>query len=104
MGTTLVPLAGEKSVTATGTAEALSATKLLVSSYVVRAKAGNTNQVYLGDSSVDVNVNDGLDASETFSWEAHGLWGKVDLAGVFIDVDTNGEGVDFFYTPYKPST
>ncbi len=57
------------------------------------AKTGNTGQVYIGGSDVATTTNDGLDAGETLSIEAVG-W--LDLADVFLDVDTNGEGVDFY--------
>ena len=83
---------GEKTITAAGTAEALS-TASRIKSVVIIAKAGNTGQVYVGGSDVTTSTNDGLDAGETLSIEAHG-W--LDLANIYIDVDTNGEGVDFY--------
>ena len=75
-----------------GTAVALSATQR-VKSLTIRAKAGNTGQVYVGGSDVSSTTNDGLDAGESVDFEAVG-W--LDLADVYIDVDTNGEGVDFY--------
>ena len=38
-------------------------------------------------------TNDGLDAAESPTIEAVG-W--LDLADIFLDVDTNGEGIDFY--------
>lgn len=87
-----VLLSGEKTVTATGAAEALAAANR-VKSVVIIAKAGNIGQVYVGGSDVDTATNDGLDAGETLSIEAVN-W--LDLADIFLDVDTNGEGVDFY--------
>ena len=85
-------VSGEKTVTAAGTAEAIAVAKR-VKSIVIIAKAGNTGQVYVGGSDIASTTNDGLDAGETLSIEAVG-W--MDLAGIFLDVDTNGEGVDFY--------
>ena len=85
-------LAGEKTVTAAGTAEAIAAANR-VKSIVIIAKAGNTGQVYLGGSDIASTTNDGLDAGETLSIEAVG-W--MDLANIYLDVDSNGEGVDFY--------
>ena len=85
-------ISGEKTVTATGTAEAL-ATANRIKSVVIIAKTGNVGQVYVGGSDVATNTNDGLDAGETLSIEAVG-W--MDLADIYLDVDTNGEGVDFY--------
>ena len=85
-------LAGEKTVTAAGTAEALAAANR-VKSVAIIARTGNTGQVYIGGSDVASTTNDGLDAGETLSSEAVG-W--LDLADIYLDVDTNGEGVDFY--------
>ena len=83
---------GEKTITAAGTAEALAATDN-VKSVTIIAKASNVGQVYVGGSDVASTTNDGLDAGEVLSFEAHAF---MDLADIFIDVDTNGEGVDFY--------
>ncbi len=84
-------MSGEKTVTVAGTAEALASTQQ-VKSVTIIAKAGNSGQVYVGASDVDNTTNDGLDAGEVLSFDAHG----VDLADLFIDVDNSGEGVDFY--------
>jgi len=86
-------ISGEKTVTATGTAEALVSASQRAKAVTIIAKTGNTGQVYIGGSDVATTTNDGLDAGETLSIEAVG-W--LDLADVFLDVDTNGEGVDFY--------
>lgn len=89
---TPVVISGEKTVTAAGTAEAISGAKR-VKSITIIAKAGNLGQVYVGGSDVASTTNDGLDAGETLSFEAV-TW--MDLADIYLDVDTNGEGVDFY--------
>ena len=86
-------LAGEKTVATAGTAEPLVATSQRVKSLVVIAKNANLNQVYLGGADVASTTNDGLDAAESLTIEAVG-W--LDLADIFLDVDTNGEGLNFY--------
>ena len=76
-----------------GTAERLVAASQRVKSVVVRAKAANLGQVYVGGSDVASTTNDGLDAGESITLEAVG-W--LDLTEVYLDVDTSGEGVDFY--------
>ena len=88
-----VLLSGEKTVATAGTAEALVGASQRVKSVVIRAKAGNLGQVYVGASDVASTTNDGLDATESITIEAVG-W--LDLAEIYLDVDTNGEGVDFY--------
>ncbi len=86
-------LAGEKTVAIAGTAEPLLATSQRVKSLVIIAKKANLNQVYLGGADVASTTNDGLDAAESLTIEAVG-W--LDLVDIFLDVDTNGEGIDFY--------
>ncbi len=86
-------LAGEKTVATAGTADPLVATSQRVKSLVVIAKKANTNQVYQGGADVASTTNDGLDAAESLTIEAVG-W--LDLADIYLDVDTNGEGIDFY--------
>lgn len=88
-----VLISGEKTVAAAGTAEALVASSQRVKSVVIIAKAANTGQVYLGGSDVASTTNDGLDARESVTIEGVGWF---DLADIFVDADTNAEGVDFY--------
>lgn len=87
-------LSGEKTVTTAGTAEALADTApTLYKSLVIRAKVSNTGQVYVGGSDVASTTNDGLDPGDSLPmFSDRGL----DLSDIFIDVDTNGEGVDIY--------
>jgi hypothetical protein len=86
-------ISGEKTVTTSGTALALESTFKLARSLTIRAKAGNTNQIYVGGPDVTTSTNDGLDSGESLS--INPVQG-IDLSLVFIDVDTDGEGVDFY--------
>ena len=81
---------GQKTVTAAGTAEALAASTS-IHSVTIKALAGNTNNVYVGDSSVDSTNGFVLDSGESISLDID------NLADVYIDTDTNGEGVSFIY-------
>lgn len=79
---------GQKTVTTAGTQEAL-ASATTIESVTIKALAANTNNVYVGDSSVSSSNGFVLDAGEAVSLDI------ADLATVYIDVDTNGEGVSY---------
>ena len=86
-------IAAEKTVAAAATAEAIAAASQRVKSLTVIAKTGNTGQVYVGGSDVGSSTNDGLAPGDSLVIPALG-W--LDLSDVYIDVDTNGEGVDYY--------
>ena len=86
-------IAGEKAVTTSGTEVALAATGTY-SSVVIIAKAANTNQIYVGGSDVTTSTNDGLDAGDSLTIAPRG--GGIVLSDIYIDADTDGEGVDFY--------
>ena len=88
-----------KNVTTAGTQVRLSATSIIVSSVTIRAKKGNTNDVYIGDASVSNSYPD-LAANQTVTFEAPMVGGShsgIDLREVWVDADTDGEGVDVWY-------
>lgn len=88
----LVPLdrivSGQVTVPAAGTAVSLGI-YALKSGVTVKALAGNTNNVYVGDDSVDDTTGFILAAGEQVFIEA------ANLSLVYIDVDTNDEGVSY---------
>jgi hypothetical protein len=86
---------GSKNVASAGTAEPLSAVGLGFVEVIIQAKKSNTGYIYLGDSSVD-NTN-GIQLQP----EASQALEDGDLADLYIDADTNGEGVVFFYKKSK---
>ncbi len=86
-------LTSEKTVTTAGTAEALSATSQRMRNLTIIAKASNTGQVYVGGSDVSSSSNDGLAPGDSLEIPVDS-W--LDLADIYVDVDTNGEGVDFY--------
>lgn len=88
---------GKKTVAATGTAEALGSGSALVKSLVVKAEQGNTGKVYPGASDVDnSDTEQGLNPGDslTLTWPDGDLGS---LGDIYIDVDTSGEGVVFWY-------
>jgi hypothetical protein len=81
---------GNKTVTTAGTAEALGTT-LAIKSVFIRAKSGNTGNIYVGDSTVDKDTNQGviLAANDSVTLNI------ANRATVFIDSSVNTEGVDY---------
>lgn len=90
----MAALSGQKTVTTAGTAVPLSATELRINGpLMVKALLANTNNVYVGnDGAGDVTSGNGveLDAGESIVFSYVG-----DLQKVFLDADTNGEGVSW---------
>ena len=86
-------LATEKTVASAGTAEALVASSQRARSVTIIPKTSNTGQVYVGGSDVASTTNDGLEPGDVVTIPADG-W--LDLADIYVDVDNNGEGVDFY--------
>ena len=80
---------GQTPVTVAGTAEALSGPQALMNGVLVKALDDNTNLVYVGNASVDSTNGYILLADASVFVEID------DLAKVFIDVDTAGEGVSW---------
>ena len=85
-------VSSEKTVSTAGTAVALSSTQR-VKSVTVIAKTANTGQVYVGGSDIASTTNDGLAPGDALEIGAEN-W--LDLSDIYVDVDTNGEGVDFY--------
>lgn len=82
-------LHNKKTVTSAGTQEALAGSSPIKHSVTIKALAANTNNVYVGSSSVSATNGYVLDAGETLTLQIS------NLNLVYIDVDTNGEGVTF---------
>lgn len=83
------PYSGQKNVTSAGTEVALASTQALTQGVWVKAKHANTNMIYVGINGVTSSTGYVLDAGESVFVAIN------DLATVFIDSDTNGEGVSF---------
>ena len=81
---------GQKTISSAGTAETL-ATSTAIVSVTIKALAANTGNVYVGGSNVDDTNGFVLAKGDTVSLDVD------NLADVYLDVDTNGEGVSFIY-------
>ena len=87
----------EKDVTTGGTAEALAATGTKAAWVLVQAKTGNLGQVYLGDLNISATTRGvELDALQSFLFPAM-QGNEYNLADIFVDVGTDGEGVTVLY-------
>jgi len=82
-------LSGKTTVTTAGTAVVLG-NMVVDGPLMVKALLGNTNNIHVGGSDVDKTANNGLelDAGEVIIFNYIG-----DLNNIWIDADTNGEGV-----------
>ena len=86
----MATLSGKKTVTAAGTAVPLSAGLVVNGPVMVKALAGNTGAVYIGNVAGDVDSTNGLAlaAGEVVVFNQVG-----DLMHIWLDSAVNGEGV-----------
>jgi hypothetical protein len=82
-------LSGQKTVSSAGTAERLGS-QLINGPLMVKALIANTNNVFIGNVSEDVSSSNGLELAggDAVIFDSVG-----DLANLWIDVETNDEGV-----------
>jgi hypothetical protein len=86
----MAAISGQKTVTSAGAAEALGS-QIINGPLMVKALLANTNNAYVGnDGTGDVTGANGmqLEAGDALVFEFVG-----DLAHIYLDVDTDGEGV-----------
>jgi len=98
MGFKVTLTGGKKTVAAAGTAEKLVASGK--ATWVrIQALSANTNPIFVGDSNVDKTTDPQCDlaAGEHVILDAAEAGGFIDLSTIYIDVTTNGEGVNFLY-------
>lgn len=89
---------GVKAITASGTAEALSATHIFARELVLQALETNTAQMIIGHAdTVTHAAKDGviITALNVLSLK------DVFLDEVFLDAETSGEGVSFMYSQQR---
>lgn len=90
----------DKTVAAAGTAEPISATSIKARAVYIQGLDTNTNDVYVGDSNVAAGRGIQLDSRVRVKFTAEGPGSSAeffDLSEIYIDVDTNGEGVKITY-------
>jgi len=82
-------VSGQETVDAAGTAQVIGASATLVSGVTVKALAGNSGIVYVGNSAVDSTNGFELSASEAVFIETD------DVANVWVDAATNDDGISY---------
>ena len=81
-------------VPAAGTAVALSATQIAAAWVFVQAKAGNVGKIHVGSSAVSSTSKQvELSATDGYTFPTSSVPNIYDLAEIFIDADTNDDGV-----------
>jgi hypothetical protein len=95
------PASINKSVTTAGTRVALVSSSTLAINVVIQANSGNTGVIYVGDSTVSSSVfGVKLTAGNSVSIELPPISDgamEVDLADIYLDSGTNGDGVSVMY-------
>lgn len=84
---------GSKNVTTAGTAETLVAATTACKKVDIMALDTNTGKIWIGGSTIDKTAKNGkyIFAAQSYTIEID------DLVKIYIDADTNGEGVVFTY-------
>ena len=99
---------GTKAVTLAITPEALIAANTPARWVEIQALEGNTNPVAVQVTGAASLVGINLDAGERFRIEGPNIHGghtaTVQINEIFIDVTTDGEGVNFFYVQDDSTT
>ena len=93
----LQPHVFRKTVTTGGTRERLTTSDIKVLSVTIQAIQDNTNDIYVGGGQVGSSRGIELDALDSITFDAKGLgmgMEHISLKDIWIDADTNGEGVD----------
>ena len=91
---------GEKTVTASGTAERLltgARGEVAVISVTIKALSTNTGKVYVGGHDVSTANGFDLDPRDSIELATDRTTRAINLADIYLDVDTGGEGVRFIY-------
>jgi len=89
---------GTATVTTAGTAVQLSATATSITSILIQAESGNTNNIYFGDSTVDSNNGFVIAPSCELNLSGDDIRGITEgmiLSDMYIDADTDANAVRF---------
>lgn len=88
---------GSKTVAAAGTRERLAASRTVADWVIVQALVANTNPVFVGGSTVAPTSGIRLASGDAYQFPPIGQGPAYNLADIWVDVTTNGEGVQFLY-------
>ena len=86
---------GVKTVTAAGTAEPLAATSTECISVVVQALVDNTGNVFIGASTIEDGRGIELEPGDSLTFAGVNNRNLYDLVNIYVDAETNGEGVGY---------
>lgn len=96
------PYSFSKTVASAATAEKLTELPLKATQIVIQAKAGNTNNVFIGGDNVSATKGIALAAKEKITIGSDIMpRGGLILSEIWVDVTTNSEGVICFYLENK---
>ena len=96
----LKPHTFTKTVSAAGTKERLTTQEINVPAVLIQGISTNTGDVYIGDNQVSSTNGIEVDARDGIVISAKALgWAdeNISLKDIWIDVDTNGEGVNVLF-------
>ncbi len=88
----------EMDVTTAATAEQLSSTSIIVTSFSVCAKSANTGYVYVGGADVDSTNTKRMSSGECVAFLPQDSQPRYNLLHLYVDVSVNGEGVTYTWT------
>lgn len=86
-----------KTVAATTTPEAITATKTLTYEAVIQAKCTNTQEVFIGDATNQFHQLEPCTTLHLVDSQGNRNDFDYDLAKIYVDVAVNGEGVNVLY-------
>lgn len=91
----------KKTVALAGTAEPLIAINTIIQSIVIQAESDNSGKIYIGNNTVSSTNTVALTAGNSldFSGDSMGMGGdyEFDLSQIYIDADTDGDGVTVLF-------
>ena len=96
-------LFGTKSVTTAGTRVQLETTSRPVSAVLIIAKSTNVGRIFYGGVDVASTTQTGLEPGESVEFGS-AIEAPFDIANIYIDSATSGDGVDFVATRSRQVT
>lgn len=99
---TVTPVSFAKTVTDAAVAEVLSASSVHVRGAIIQAKPGNTNATVIASSKALAEAGSGISlvpgaSVELEAYTDEGADTRFDLGALWVDVSTNGNGVNVLY-------
>lgn len=86
---------GSRTVTTSGTRVQLSTSNRLCNWFIVQAKPGNTEPIYVGNSSVTTSNTPGVAKGWSIMYPATDAENRYNLKDFYLDAGTSGDGVTY---------